>query len=95
MLYNIGNVSWKGFMDIKEIKSLRKKAKKIHNNIEKHEKYLKLLRYCKQNLDKLNPIIVDVETTGVKRNDEILQVSIINLNGDILFNRYIRPRHVE
>ena len=33
MLYNIGNVSWKGFMDIKEIKSLRKKAKKIHNNI--------------------------------------------------------------
>ena len=95
MLYNIGNVSWKGFMDIKEIKSLRKKAKKIHNNIEKHEKYLKLLRYCKQNLDKLNPIIVDVETTGVKRNDEILQVSIINLNGDILFNRYIRPRNVE
>ena len=81
-------------MDIKEIKSLRKKAKKIYNNIEKHEKYLKLLKYCKQNLEKLNPIIVDVETTGVKRNDEILQVSIINLNGDILFNRYIRPRHV-
>ena len=82
-------------MEIKEIKNLRKKAKKVHNNIEKHEKYIKLLKYCKQNLEKLNPIIIDVETTGVKRNDEILQVSIIDLDGNILFNRYIKPRHVD
>ena len=82
-------------MEIKEIKNLRKKAKKVHNNIEKHEKYIKLLKYCKQNLEKLNPIIIDVETTGVKRNDEILQVSIIDLDDNILFNRYIKPRHVD
>lgn len=79
----------------KEDLILVKKAKKVKAQIDKNEKYLKLLEYCKKNLDILNPIILDVETTGVRRTDEIIQVSIIDLNGKVLFDRYIKPRHVE
>ena len=79
----------------KEDLILVKKAKKVKAQIDKNEKYLKLLEYCKKNLDILNPIILDVETTGVRRIDEIIQVSIIDLNGKVLFDRYIKPRHVE
>lgn len=40
-------------------------------------------------------IVLDVETTGLDPQlDEILQLSIIDENGSILFNEYIKPvRH--
>ena len=39
-------------------------------------------------------ICFDIETTGLSHNhDEILQLSIINGKGDVLFNEYIRPKH--
>lgn len=39
-----------------------------------------------------NCIIFDTETTGFYAgNDEILQLSIINGNGDVLFSEYIKP----
>lgn len=38
---------------------------------------------------------IDVETTGLSAaNDEILQLSIINDNGDVLFNEYFKPKKV-
>lgn len=38
-------------------------------------------------------ICIDIETTGLDRNnDEILQVSIINGRGKTLYNSYIKPR---
>lgn len=53
-----------------------------------------------ENLDKIKSIskedilCYDVETTGLDTSDdEILQLSIINGNGDVLFNQYIRPKH--
>ena len=39
-----------------------------------------------------NTIIVDTETTGLDPNkDEILQIAIVDGNGKILFNEYIKP----
>ena len=41
-----------------------------------------------------NTIIVDTETTGLDPNiDEILQIAIIDGNGKILFNEYIKPEY--
>lgn len=41
-------------------------------------------------------IVFDVETTGLNNEiDEILQLSIINGNNEVLFNEYIRPTHTE
>lgn len=37
-------------------------------------------------------IVIDIETTGLNRNnDEILQIAIINGRGKVLYNSYIRP----
>ena len=42
-------------------------------------------------------IIIDSETTGLDaKHDEILQLTILSNNGDVLFNEYIRPlNHTE
>ena len=41
-------------------------------------------------------IVIDTETTGVNpTTDEILQVSIIDGSGRVLFNKYIKPSHTE
>lgn len=42
-------------------------------------------------------IILDIETTGTDINsDEVLQISIINSNGDTLLNSYVKPKkHTE
>lgn len=52
----------------------------------KDSTYLRLLE------GRENIIIIDTETTGADpATDELLQVSIINGAGDILFDRHIRP----
>ena len=41
-----------------------------------------------------NPIIYDIETTGLyPESDEILSLSIIDLSGNVLFSDYCRPEH--
>ena len=41
-----------------------------------------------------NVIVFDVETTGLScEYDEILQLSIINGNGKVLFDNYFKPEH--
>ena len=41
-----------------------------------------------------NPIFFDTETTGIDfEKDEILQLSIINKDGDVLFDHLIKPEH--
>ena len=48
------------------------------------------------NLMNDNIICLDVEATGLDLNiDEVLQVSVINSNGDILINEYCKPEHKE
>jgi DNA polymerase III subunit epsilon len=36
-------------------------------------------------------VILDTETTGLKRNDVVLEIAIIDLDGNELFNSKIRP----
>lgn len=41
-------------------------------------------------------IILDIETTGLSNtDDEILQVSIIDGNNKVLFNKYMKPTHTK
>ncbi len=37
-------------------------------------------------------VILDTETTGIGRNDEIIQIGIIDLDGNTLLNQNIRPQ---
>ena len=47
-------------------------------------------------IDKSKIICLDVETTGLRAGvDEILQLSIIDGNGNVLFNEYIQPKTKE
>lgn len=39
----------------------------------------------------MRAIVIDTETTGIKFWDDILQVSIIDFEGNVLFNRYMKP----
>lgn len=36
-------------------------------------------------------IVLDTETTGIRDTDELLQVSIIDIDGNTLYNSYIQP----
>lgn len=38
-------------------------------------------------------LIIDTETTGFKPDDEILQVSIVDANGEKVYNQYFKPEH--
>lgn len=38
-------------------------------------------------------LILDTETTGLDDNAEVLQLSIINGNGKVVFNAYFKPLH--
>ena len=37
------------------------------------------------------PVYLDTETTGLEKQDEIVEISILDFDGTILFESYIRP----
>lgn len=40
----------------------------------------------------LDIIVIDIETTGLDvYDDEIIQLSVLNENENVLFNKYLRP----
>lgn len=45
-------------------------------------------------MDKNRILVLDTETTGFTKNDEILQLSIIDGKGVIVLNEYFCPQHV-
>ena len=51
--------------------------------------YRKLLDIYQNHKDKI--LIFDVETTGVSATDKILQITLLNGYGNILFSSYIKP----
>ncbi|WP_064607064.1 3'-5' exonuclease [Streptobacillus moniliformis] len=81
-------------MEERELQSLRRKAKKLKIQLERHEDFMDLFEYIRKNICILNPIILDVETTGIRKNDEILQLSIIDIMGNVVFDKYMKPKYV-
>ncbi len=43
--------------------------------------------------DKKKIYFLDTETTGLQNDDEVLSLSIINFNNDVMFNNLIKPVH--
>lgn len=82
-------------MEEKDIRDLKLKAKKLKGQIDRHNENIKFFNYCKKNIDKFNAIVLDLETTGINLHDEILQISIIDMNERIVFNKYTKPEKVE
>ncbi|NYV27661.1 3'-5' exonuclease [Streptobacillus felis] len=81
-------------MEEKELQSLRRKAKKLKQQLERYDAFMEIFEYVRKNIFILNPIILDVETTGIRREDEILQLSIIDLGSNIVFDKYTKPKKV-
>ncbi len=44
-------------------------------------------------MNKSEILVLDTETTGFSKTDEILQLSIINGDGEVVMNEYFRPEH--
>jgi DNA polymerase-3 subunit epsilon len=47
--------------------------------------------WARQVLESGETLILDTETTGLETNDEVIQVGIIDLNGNVLLNTLVRP----
>ena len=60
--------------------------------VQKERLILRLRRH--QEVSPLNIVCLDCETTGLSSEDEILQLSIVNGAGEVLFNEYIRPQKI-
>ena len=41
----------------------------------------------------LNPIYLDTETTGLEKIDEIIEISLVNDSGDVIYESLVRPTH--
>lgn len=68
------------------------KRHNLADNVIWLEKARKQAESADENLNKT--VFVDIETTGISIDtEEILQVSIIDDNGTVLFNHYIKPTH--
>ena len=37
-------------------------------------------------------VILDTETTGIENDDEIIQLSLVNLDGEVLYSSYFKPQ---
>lgn len=70
------------------------KAEAVYEAI--HNLFEKSLARLDRNVPPMGkPIVIDTETTGLEDDDELLQVSIIDIDGCTLYNSYIRPYHHE
>jgi DNA polymerase III epsilon subunit-like protein len=50
-----------------------------------------IIKWANAILDNDNTLILDTETTGLDENDEIIQVAIIDIDGCVLFDSFLKP----
>ena len=68
-------------------------AAKVREKERKKKILARVQRYADIKPEEI--ICLDTETTGLESEDEILQLSIIDGTGDVLFDEYIRPVSAE
>ncbi len=49
-----------------------------------------VIALVRQKLDQ-KPVYIDTETTGLNRSDEIIEISIIDFDGSLLFSKLVKP----
>ena len=49
------------------------------------------IKWTRQVLESSETLILDTETTGLEINDEVIQVGIIDLDGNVILNTLVRP----
>lgn len=88
-------------LDALKAQKREEKRKREHERMEKKRaaeeaekarrvaQMARLRRYA--DIEPADIVCLDTETTGVGYDDEILQLSIINGRGEVLFNEYIHP----
>lgn len=88
---------WQAERQIRK-KELRRKHREAElAKITKEKARKEQLITCLRQYIDLSPadiICLDTETTGLHGNDEILQLSIISGNGEVLINEYFRPKNL-
>ena len=72
-------------------KLLSKKEKARRQNIRRSPQIKQAIR----RLDPARILTLDLETTGLTADAEIIQLSIMNGCGDVLMNRYFKPLYTE
>jgi len=55
---------------------------------------IKAENWAKSLLERTDWVILDTETTGLTRGDEIIQIGILGSDGTVLFDSYVRPTQV-
>lgn len=87
------------YIDLEELleDDLKKQKEEEELKRQKKEEELKKQKEVKlkQEMEKRNKetIFINIETTGLDYDDEILQVTIIDINGTILINKIFQPKH--
>lgn len=79
-------------MEKRAAKKAAQEAAAERERARKAEQMARLRRYI--DLDPASIICLDTETTGVGYDDEILQLSIMDGRGEVLFNDHFRPKAV-
>jgi DNA polymerase III epsilon subunit-like protein len=49
------------------------------------------VEWCVEVLDSDNYVILDTETTGLDKSDQILELAIIGTSCEVLYNELLRP----
>lgn len=52
-----------------------------------------LYRQAEYHMDRERVLFFDLELTGVYDHDEIISISIVNANGEVVMNTYVKPAH--
>lgn len=73
--------------DVSETDQLE--AKKLDKKAKQKLKWENAVLDWKENKDKF--AILDTETTGISRTDEIIQLSVVDLEGNVLIDEYFNP----